>query len=262
MDRPPADRLVVVCILLLLLVADLLNHLRLSLAACAWLAHPGLYAPACCIGGLVGFAELVSRYRDAPWAVAVSPPGLIFIGLNAFAAALALFLFDTFPDQLHAPSHPVMKVILAGTGAMVAVRTKIFTIRQPSGTDIAVGPAFVLDTMLSAVNRAVDRRRAQARITKVARCASRLAAASAGTYAQAHEFLIASLGAFQNLDPDVSKKLSDALRLLVDDMQLKLLPDEVKFLIAGYSVLTEFGDRAFDAVFASLDTYLGVKPVP
>jgi len=256
MDAPPADRIVLITILLLLVAADLLAHLRVSDAACSWLTSPGLYAPTALIGALVGFAELVSRYRDAPWRVAMMPPGLVFIGLNALAAALTLFLLNEFPAQLHAPDHPVMKVIIAGTGAMVVVRTKLFTIRQPGGTDVAVGPAFILDTLLSAINREVDRRRAQQRMTSVA---ARAAALSAASYASAHDFLMASLGAFQNLDADVSQKLRDDLRRLVDDAQLKALPDEVKFLIAGYSILTEFGDRAFDVVFSSLEKYLKIK---
>jgi len=256
-ETPPADRIVVVSILVLLVGADLLTQFQISHAVRTWLAAPGLYAPTALIGALVGFAELVSRYRDAPWRVAKTPPGLIFILLNAAASALALYLFNTFPDQLHAPSHPVMRVIVAGTGAMVAVRTKLFTIRQPSGSDVAVGPAFILDTMLSAVNRDVDRRRAQDRMKKVAARAARVAVA---TYAKAYDFLIASLGAFQNLDPDVSKKLADDLRGLLDDQKLKDMPDEVKFLIAGYSILTEFGDHAFDVVFTSLEIYLRLPP--
>ena len=92
---------------------------------------------------------------------------------------------------------------------------------------------------------------------KVAQRAARVAVA---TYPKAYDFLIASLGAFQNLDPDVSKKLADDLRGLLDDQKLKDMPDEVKFLIAGYSILTEFGDHAFDVVFTSLEGYLKLPP--
>ncbi len=31
------------------------------------------------IGAVVGFAELVSRYRDEPWQAAGSPPGIAYI---------------------------------------------------------------------------------------------------------------------------------------------------------------------------------------
>ncbi len=78
------------------------------------------------------------------------------------------------------------------------------------------------------------------------------------------DFLAASLAAFQNLDTDITKKLDSDLRRLATDSKLAVLDDEVKFLIAGYSLLTEFGDRAFDAVFTSLAAYLKVhgRPAP
>jgi hypothetical protein len=269
-DAPPSffepgrsgDNTVLLSILLLLVAGDLLTYPGARQAVSSWLASSGgLYLPTAAIGGLVGFGELVSRYRDAPWRVAIMRPGLLFIGVNALASALALFLLAEFHTELHAPDNNVLRVILAGTGAMVVVRTKIFTVRQPSGSDIAVGPAFILDTMLSAINREVDRRRAQMRVERVARGAT---AFGIYAYDSAVDFLAASLAAFQNLDTDITKKLDSDLRRLATDSKLAVLDDEVKFLIAGYSLLTEFGDRAFDAVFTSLAAYLKVhgRPAP
>lgn len=254
-----ADNVVLLSIVLLLLAGDMLAPAPATRAVLDWLKSPGLYAPTAAIGGMVGFTELVSRYRDAPWRVAIMLPGVIFIGVNAAASVFALFLMLWFRDQLHTPNDPVLQVILAGTGAMVVVRTKIFTLRQPSGSDIAVGPAFILDTMLSAINREVDRRRAQKRIGRVVMRAARL---RGYTYTDAMTFLTASLAAFQNLDAEVSKKLNDDLRQLVTDSALRALTEEVKFLIAGYSILTEFGERAFDSVFTSLEIYLKARGRP
>lgn len=261
MQKPPADRIVFLSIVIILLAANLLSQNRLLHATIVWLENPGLYPPTMLIGGLVGFTELVSRYRDAPWHVATMTPGLVFIGCNAAVSGLALFLFECFPDQLIPPdhtqafSHSVKIVILAGTGAMVAVRTKIFTIRQPSGADVAVGPAFIVDTLLAAVNREVDRQRAELRMGKVTPHARELVQAGA-TYAATYDYIIATLSAFQNLDPDVNAKLRGDLAALKDDQKLINISNEVKFLIALYSILTEFGDRAFDAAFAGIKNYV------
>jgi hypothetical protein len=136
---------------------------------------------------------------------------------------------------------------------MVVIRTKLLTVHQPGGTDVAVGPAFILDTMLAAINRDVDRRRA---LQRTARVAARAAELRDYKYSDANDFLIASLGAFQNMDEDIAKSLRSQLQQLVNDQTLKSLPDQLKFVIAGYSILTEFGDRTFDGVFTSLKAYL------
>jgi len=253
--KPGADCIVLLSILILLAAGDLLSHGALG----TWIAGDGPKPPflqycwAIVLGFLVGFAELVSRYRDEPWRVARLPPGLIFIGLNGLAAGVALFLLQVFPAELHAPSNPVLLVMVAGFGAMVVVRTKLLTVHQPGGTDIAVGPAFLLDTMLAAINRDVDRRRA---LQRTARVAARAAELRIYKYSDAYNFLIASLAAFQSMDSEIAKNLSAQLQLLVHDETMKAMPDQLKFLIAGYSILTEFGDQAFDGVFTSLKAYL------
>ena len=253
--KPSGDRLVLLSILILLAAGDLLSHGALI----RWCVAYGLgplflqYVSAVLLGLLVGFTELVSRYRDEPWRVAMLPPGLVFIGLNGLAGCLALFLLQTFPTALHAPSNPVLMVMMAGFGAMVVIRTKLLTVHQPGGTEVAVGPAFLLDTMLAAINRDVDRRRA---LQRTARVAARAAELRAYKYSDANDFLIASLGAFQNMDAEIAKSLRSQLQQLVNDETLKTLPDQLKFVIAGYSILTEFGDRTFDGVFTSLKAFL------
>ena len=84
------------------------------------------------IGALVGSAELISRYRDNPGAALRSRPGLLFIALNGLAAIMALFLVRHFKLAGVDPAKPdqdlVMQALLAGTGAMVVIRSKLFLI--------------------------------------------------------------------------------------------------------------------------------------
>ena len=42
----------------------------------------------------------------------------------------------------------------------------------------------------------------------------------------------------------------------MSDEILKPLPDQLKFTMAGYSILTEYGDRTFNGVFSTLKKYL------
>ncbi len=253
--RSSTDSLVLLSVLVVLVAIDILSAGGVWQAIAESGSRPGLtnYIWTAFFGVLVGFAELVSRYRDEPWRVAILPPGLVFIGLNGIASCFALFLLQTFPQDLHAPSNPVMLVLVAGTGAMVLIRSKLFTVHQPGGSETAVGPAFVLDTMLAAINRDVDRRRASQRTARVAVMAARL---NKYSYEAASDFLLASLGAFQNLDNDIAANLRAYLSRLITDDVLKKQKDEIKFVLAGFSILTEYGDKTFDGVFSSLEAYL------
>jgi hypothetical protein len=182
-----ADCIVFLSILNVLVAGDLPSHGAWGRQAVACGLRPSVlqYLAAAGLGPLVGFAELVSDYGDEPWRVAIARQGLIFIGLNGLAGCFALCLLQVFPNELHAPANPVLLVVVGGFGAMVVIRTKLLTVHQPGGTDVAVGPAFLPDT-------------------------------------------------------------------LVNDESLKYIPDQLKFAIAGTSILAEFGDRTFDGVFTSL----------
>lgn len=197
------------------------------------------------LAAAVGFAELVSRYRDAPWRVARSLPGFGYIALNGLAGVAAHQLLGWLsPD---ARMDAATRVLVAGLGAMVLLRTRLMSIRLSNGTDVEVGPSFLVTTLLSAVNREVDRLRAQDRLRLVNDWARRCAAAM--PFAQAEAQLRASLLAFQNLDAEERRGLNDLVRRLMEDDAVRVLPDLLKYQMVGYDFLTAFGDDAFRAVF-------------
>jgi hypothetical protein len=141
------------------------------------------------------------------------------------AALLAFFLMRHFglAETMKLDNDMVAQVIVAGTGAMVVIamvviRSKLFTIRQPNGTGVAFGPAFAVDTFLAVVNREVDRRLAADRNQPVADWAHRL---SNRPFADAVPFLLGALSAFQDMDENAAKKLRGEFRPLIDDAQLR-----------------------------------------
>jgi hypothetical protein len=209
------------------------------------------------IGAVVGAAELISRYRDNPGAASLSRPGLLFIVLNGLAAVLTLFLIRHFElagvKRDDADPDLVKQALLAGTGAMVIIRSKLFTIRQPGGNDVSFGPAFAVDTFLSSINREVDRRRVPDRNKRVAERANEL-----GKYQfkLAAPFLTSALAAFQDMDEDDAKRLRDEYIALEKDQNFAAYTDEVKFYLVGFDILTVFGEKAFDSMFDSLTKYM------
>ncbi len=211
------------------------------------------------IGGVVGFAELVSRYRDEPWIVAGSPPGLTFIGANAAAALAALGLLEYYPAVFSPPADGLSRTLLAGFGAMLVLRSKLLTLRQPGGTDVEVGPAFVVDSLLTAVNRDVDRRRAERRIGLVTRMARTF---SAHPFEKSAPHLKGALLAFQTMDAEERTRLSNTIRTMLTDPEVMALSNEVKYAMIGYDFLTAFGEQTFACAFEELERSILAAPVP
>jgi len=114
------------------------------------------------LGILVGLAELVSRYRDAPQSVLYKPPALLYLALNGAASGLALALIRGYGWTFGAAAGPARwtQLLVAGVGAMAFLRTSLFTVRA-GDRDIAVGPATFLQIFRDAADRA-DRGRSSA----------------------------------------------------------------------------------------------------
>src|SRR3982750_2744912 len=122
------------------------------------------------IGASVGIGELVARYRDDPTRALGSFPALIYVVLNAAAAAGALALVQAFGWKFGAADGSSelrwTRVLVAGFGAMALFRSSLFTARV-GNQDVGVGPSTFLQVVLTAADRAVDRRRARARARDV-----------------------------------------------------------------------------------------------
>ena len=123
------------------------------------------------LGGLVGTGELITRYRDAPTAVLRSAAALFYIALNALAAILALAMVRAFGLDFGLPADSTVRswvqVLAAGFSALAVLRMSFFTLRA-GDQDIGIGPSSLLQILLGASDRAVDRMRARARATEVA----------------------------------------------------------------------------------------------
>ena len=192
------------------------------------------------LGGFVGLAELVSRYRDRPWRVARSAPGIWFIAMNAVAGGVALFVLQASGQDFGA-----FNPWVAGFGAMVVLRSRLASIRSAGGAEVEVGPAFLVTTLLSAVNREADRLRAVDRMEIVTEAARQL---SDTPFNDALPHIMANLLAFQGLDAQERKELADRLNAYATDQTLKQLPDSVRYRSAFFDLLTAFGDTAFGMI--------------
>lgn len=124
------------------------------------------------LGALVGFVEIISRYQDAPFRTALTWPGVLYMWVNAVVAAAALWLIRlfgwTFVPGATASVEVTRwtQVISGGLGAMAIFRSSIFVLGKEE-EQISVGPSAVLEILLNAIDKEVDRLRGKDRAQTV-----------------------------------------------------------------------------------------------
>ena len=116
------------------------------------------------LGSVIGASELISRYKDDPWAAIKSWPAVVYIAINGIASLGALGLMQA--NHWFETSH-LTQIMMAGLSAMAFFRTSLFVVRA-GDRDVGVGPSGFLQIFLAATDRAVDRKRAAARSQAVA----------------------------------------------------------------------------------------------
>ncbi len=107
------------------------------------------------LGIAVGATELLSRYRDRPWAAVCSPAGLVYMAVNGAASCFALFLMFAWKVP---SSDAATRVLTAGFSAMAFFRSGLLTTRV-NDQDLPIGPNLVLKILLDVLDRAYDRER-------------------------------------------------------------------------------------------------------
>lgn len=216
------------------------------------------YALAGAIGMAAGFAELAARYRDAPVAVAAGRAGTIYLVANGTLAAIGLMLLDRYPAAFGvASTDTLLRVLAAGTGTMLLMRSTLFRLKRGNGEDLAFGPAVVIESLMAMVNREVDRDRARRRLQMVVERAMRL---KGHDFTVSAQFVSASMLAFQDLDPEARERLTQVLNRLETD--LAALPPMIKYAAVGFELLTVAGDGMFAAVMDALEAFHGGNATP
>lgn len=207
-------------------------------------------------GAMVGASEIMSRYRDEPFRAIFSPPGRVYMLLNGVVSASAYLLLLKYRASVLPAlnSDNLMTSVVAGFGAMMFLRSKLFSFRTEGGETFSVGPDAVLSTFLNSVNRRVDRFLSYIRQEIVYDEA--IAILRPG---EAPDFLAIYLTAFQNLTADEKKELADDIQAVLNrptlDPTLKLMAISFGFMNLG-------GYRNFRALMALLRKYQSRPPNP
>jgi hypothetical protein len=212
------------------------------------------------IGGGVGAVEIMGRYRHAPVRAAFSWSGYVYILVNVLASWVAYYLlgvFDAFPIAKDATADLVDRqtvelTLAAGFGALVVLRSSLFKVRV-GDTDVGIGPAAILDTLLLIADRGVDRREAVSRAQEV----SALVAHVKDYRVIANMLTKYSLALMQNVDEKTSTDLGEAVGKILAD---STIPDAIKMDIVALRLGVVVGPDVLEAAVEALGDRLSSGP--
>lgn len=201
------------------------------------------------LGALTGFGELIGRYQDEPMRAVAQLPGAAYLLINALAAVGAFGVIRAFDWRFGLAADAsdaalsTLQVLVAGLAAAALFRSSVFTARV-GDQDVRVGPSAVLDVLLRTVDRAVDRRRAVARLAVVGDLPSDLSferdAITLAAYATA------SLQNVSLAEAETLGNEGNALRLRDD------VPDTVKMRMFALELMVLVGEEGLRTAIAQL----------
>jgi hypothetical protein len=123
-----------------------------------------LGACAFAIGGVVAFAELLSRYRGG--SILTTPSSYLYISLNGIVSVIAYVLLEHMQFEVAGLSSQVVRVLVASTSAMLVLRASIASVRI-GDREVDVGIAGIMTVFLDAADKSFDRSRGEQRLRRV-----------------------------------------------------------------------------------------------
>jgi hypothetical protein len=207
-------------------------------------------AAAAIFGAIVGMSEIISRYRDEPWLAASSSHGLIYVAINGVISAVAFGALRRYSDKVFpgVKDDKLLMSVLAGFGAMVVMRSKLFSFKTAGGEEFAVGPDAVITIFLRSVDRAIDRSRSMRREALIFQTTQNLVFND-----RVAEFFRGSLFAYQNLTKDEKAEISN----VIDQVKQKAeLDPQLKLMAISFGFLNISGENNYRALMSDLTTFL------
>ena len=199
------------------------------------------------LGGVVGASELISRYKDNPFAAIKTLPAIFYIVINSAASLGALGLIHA--GKWFETSHWT-QILMAGVSAMAFFRTSLFVVRA-GDRDVGVGPSGFLQIFLTAAVRAVDRKRAAARSEAVAKVMKEV------DFPKALRALPPfCLALMQNVSPEDQQ----VLKRVVEDLEKRDAEPSVRALLLGIELMNVVGVDVLTTAVKALGEQIRLVP--
>jgi hypothetical protein len=188
-------------------------------------------------GGFLGCAEILSRYRDAPFKAIFNWYAGIYVLVNAIAAICALLLihlFDlTFGQESDVEKLRWVQIMIAGFGAMLFFRSSFF-IFKIGDQNVGLGPSTILQIMLDVLDSEVDRARAKQRGKIVEDVMMNV-----NFQAASKPLPLVAFSLMQNLPTSIQHDVADEVVILEND---KDMSDSAKSIALGCILMNNVGE--------------------
>jgi hypothetical protein len=197
------------------------------------------------LAGLVGFGELVSRYQDRPGRLLGEYATIVYVLVNAVSGLAALDI--VIVTHIFEKSDPawLYQMLLAGFGAVAFFRTSLFTVRI-GGTDVGIGPSALLQSLLNAADRMLDRGQAGGRAGDAAEIMRKVDFAKART-----ALPVLCMIAVQGIPDDVQENVSKQIEAV--NARNDITP-EAKSIILGIYLIRIVGPDVLERSVEALGT--------
>ncbi len=202
---------------------------------------------------LVAYGELLSRYRDRAGELIAAPPTPMYLLVNVAAGIAALLIVHGTGVVAATKAPRLYEILLAGFGAVTFFRTSLFTMRV-GGTDIGVGPSALLQSLLAAADRMIDRDQAQARANDVAGIMRKISFDKARAALPSLCFTLV-----ENLTPAEQKAAGDQIRGLANSTEIS---KEAKAIILGVYLIRQVGADVLALAVRALGAEIEKEPSP
>lgn len=201
------------------------------------------------IGSFSGLVELLSRYESFRRMKNI-PAAWVYIGINGSIAMLVYFLMEFSQLKFSIANYnsgPTAKVILAGTGAMILLRSSIASIKV-SDKAYDVGLAPIIYVLLNYVNRSYDKENSKIVLEEVGKIMKDI-----NFEAAKKNLSIPLIVLMKSLSEEEVKKIGDRVAQIANNTQLN---DKTKALALGLHLSSVTGTELLKAIVAELDDIL------
>ncbi|MGE3109475.1 MAG: hypothetical protein AB7G11_05955 [Phycisphaerales bacterium] len=208
------------------------SGLLLAAQTSAALALWPFYLLAGLIGAIAASIEIATRFRDEPVKALSYRESIAYLTVNFLVGALAFQIAWASQASPSADQAP-MFASLAGLGATMLIRAKVITLKI-SGQEVGIGPGLIVDKLLRALDRQIDRRRALDRTNLVQSSMAGVAYDDAKATLETH--LLRAL-------ITLTKEEKEEIGRLVGEIEESPRSDQERAMSMGYLVLDIAGEK-------------------
>lgn len=202
------------------------------------------------LGMITALAEIIGKFRDEPLKAFRTKEAVGYHVLNGCISAFALWVFVLNDVPFGTSLEKLNTVIIAGLGSMLIMRSRLFAIKV-GGEEVALGPEQVIKIYFRFMETAIDRKRAQSRITFVKAVMSNIAFDTVKNYA------LTMLDAVQTLDLTRRQSIEQKINAIATEAPSD---QEQKSYKLGFLLMDNLGEDIVHQLFTDPHPSWLLKP--